>query len=135
MCCSPLAVFAYADQSRESLVYVTVAAVAASFVWSATCCFIPRYFDDTRLGKTALWLQIMSITMHPAGWGLLFLGILRADDQYIVPFVMPCVAALVFVIIGTRNLRSILAAVVGNLLELTADFAVFVGGLLGMSDW
>lgn len=135
MGCVPLALVAQADESGDIFVYVTVAIVAASSWWAAICSGLARYFNDTRLERTLLWLQIVSIAIHPAAWGLLFIGVLRPDDRYIGPLAIPCVAIIIFVIVGTRRLRSVFAALMGNVLALIADVAVFMGIMFGMSKW
>ncbi len=135
MCCVPLTIAAHYDESRDSFIYVSVASLAASFLWAAICSIISRYFDETRLGRTALWLQIMSIAIHPSAWGLLFVDVLKPDDQYIGPLAIPCIVAFGFVVFVIKRFRSIFAALVGNVLAFVADFGVFMGMMLGMSEW
>ena len=135
MCCGPLAVAARGDESRDSFLYISVASVAASFLWATICSRFSSYFEETRLGRTALWLQILSISIHPAAWGLLSVGALQPDDQSIGPLAIPCVVAFGFVVVVIRKLRSILAALVGNVLAFIADFGVFMGMMLGISEW
>jgi len=135
MCCGPLTLAAHGDESHDSFLYIFVASVAASFLWAAICSIISCYFEETRLERTALWLQILSIAIHPVAWGLLFVGVLRPDDQSIGPLAIPCVVAFGYVVVVIRKLRSILAALVGNVLAFSADFGVFMGMMLGISEW